>query len=195
MQTRRAENEIEPVSNHRVWQLETNPSPSSRPSALLYQRNAFQTPDGSYDSKTSWDKFLADVRTASREMHQTRKRRIQWREKTAGWCKWRARSQATLKGDFVEEFEVGYEIPRAIDEVTWSIKLGYRRNDAVMNDADLDLDERGLTEKAATGGESVASNADQNADDGARHKNGIEGVVEGSILWWLKHQAESVIAP
>jgi hypothetical protein len=59
----------------------------------------------------------------------------------AGWCERDVRQRAEEKGVFVEELEVGYEVEREVEGAKWSVKLGYRRNDAVVEDMDLELDE------------------------------------------------------
>ena len=42
------------------------------------------------------------------------------------------------RGEFVEELEVGYELEREVEGKKRVVKLGYRRNDAVIEDMDLD---------------------------------------------------------
>ena len=84
---------------------------------------------------------LQGVKTAASDMHQTRKWRSRGRKDAAGWCRWGARQRVKDRGNFVEELEVGYEIERTAGVESWIIKLGYRRNDEVLKDMDLDKED------------------------------------------------------
>jgi hypothetical protein len=59
----------------------------------------------------------------------------------AGWCERVVGQRAEERGVFVEELEVGYEVEREVKGAKWSVKLGYRRNDAVVEDLNSELDE------------------------------------------------------
>jgi hypothetical protein len=68
----------------------------------------------------------------------------------AGWCERGVGQRAEERGVFVEELEVGYEVEREVEGAKWSVKLGYRRNDAVVEDMDLELDGIAGPEKDGT---------------------------------------------
>ena len=105
-----------------------------------------------------WDVLLQDMKTAARDMHQTRKWRFRGRKNAAGWCQWGTGKRLKERGEFVEESEVGYEVERAVDDKTWAIKLGYRRDDAVVDELDLDEEDGG--EAAAVDTQRTAHNGD-----------------------------------
>lgn len=136
MQMWREKNEVERI---RVCQGQ----PSQQPPSMVYSVHALRSEDGSYVCRSDWDALLREVKDMARDIHQARKRREQERKSAAGWCKWGAKERVKERGDFVEELEVGYEIQREADGQKWWLKLGYRRHDAVVEDVDLEEDDRG----------------------------------------------------
>ncbi|ETI22977.1 hypothetical protein G647_04773 [Cladophialophora carrionii CBS 160.54] len=97
--------------------------------------------DGPLISQTGWDRLLREMRTMARHMHQARKRREEWRNMISDWCEQGVALRVRGRGAFVDELEVGYEVEREVDGTKWSVKLGYRRNDAVVEDMDSEWDE------------------------------------------------------
>jgi hypothetical protein len=138
LQKLRAEHEVLCVPTFRVYHFSHNDS--SRPSSSMANGvNAPRTRDISYTSKPDWDLLLREIRTAARDMHQIRKWRMDGRRNAAGWARWGAKQQVAERGEFVEEAEVGYEVPKKVDGQESSLKLGFRRKDAVVDDRDLHL--------------------------------------------------------
>ncbi|KIW75436.1 hypothetical protein Z517_10177 [Fonsecaea pedrosoi CBS 271.37] len=139
--------------------------------------------EGAHRCSTSmldWDVLLKSIKRASELMHRSRKWRIRGKKNAAGWCRWGAGRRVFHRGEFVEEAEVGYEVKREVDGQTWMIKLGYRRNDAVVEDMDLDggmdsADETIATEQGA-GGEEVPQ---ETLDSLVRSNSGGVDVVMG----------------
>ncbi len=115
--------------------------PFEQQSSMAYNVNALRSEDGLYVSQSNWDELLREMKSMARDMHQARKWREQGRKSVSRWCKWGANERLKERGDFVEEFAVGYEIERGADGEVWSVKLGYRRNDAVADEMDLDEDD------------------------------------------------------
>ncbi|KAH0846978.1 hypothetical protein FOPE_11965 [Fonsecaea pedrosoi] len=151
----------------------TRRSPSQAPLLL----------EGAYRSSASmldWDALLESIKRASELMHRNRKWRIRGKKNAAGWCRWGAGRRVFRRGEFVEEAEVGYEVKREVDGQTWMIKLGYRRNDAVVEDMDLDggmdsADETIAAQQGA-GGEEVPQ---ETLDSLVRSNSGGVDVVMG----------------
>ena len=155
MQLWREKNEIPRAPSH----------PMSSPSTA-HAANALRAEDSSFASESAWDKLLSETRVLAKVMHQARKRRDERRRNDAAWGKWGAKARVEERGEFVEEQEVGYELEREVDGEKCVLKLGYRRKDAVVEDADLDEDEavpKGETSQELQGGPTEGDSGD--ADD------------------------------
>ncbi|KIW71666.1 hypothetical protein PV04_03805 [Phialophora macrospora] len=113
--------------------------PSITPAA--YDLNALNNNPELLPSQSHWDRLLRQMRFMARHMHQTRKRAVEYRNIVAGWCEGGVGQRVKERGAFVEELEVGYELEREVEGAKWSVKLGYRRKDAVVADMDSELDE------------------------------------------------------
>lgn len=114
-----------------------------------YPTKAVLLPDCSYDSRTTWDHFLSEARSASKAMSKKRKWKLQGRRAVAGWCHWARVQIIDEKGEFIQDLENGIELVRKLSSQarppavtraqrrssaadaegkTWGIKLGYRRS-------------------------------------------------------------------
>ncbi|EXJ75579.1 uncharacterized protein A1O5_00085 [Cladophialophora psammophila CBS 110553] len=147
----------------RMWLKHNGPVPSTVPSQIHQPSSSTPPPDsmttlrgvGASPAWTmDWDVLLEEIRQASEKMHQDRKWKLRGKKNAAGWCKWGAKQRVKDGGEFVEKSAAGYEVEGEGEGRTWVVRLGYRRNDAVAEDMDLD-GEAADADGAVTGERSV----------------------------------------
>ena len=172
MQLWREKNEVDQVLIYEIQrphQQKLGPVPPP----AEYFLDALVNPDGSFASESYRDAFLQEVEWKARDMHQTRKWRTEGRRNAAGWCKWGAKQRSEDRGCFVEEDVVGYEIQRKVDRQEWVIQLGYRRDDTVLDDMDLDEEDGG--EDTPAGESAAVSSVPAGGDDQDRPSDRTAG--------------------
>ncbi|KIW26677.1 uncharacterized protein PV07_06492 [Cladophialophora immunda] len=171
------------LSSGPTWEEDdavSNSAPAQIPQSTSRAPLPLRGADRSSAPMLDWDVLLEDIRRASEQMHQDRKWRIRGKKNAAGWCKWAARQRINQRGEFVDQPEVGYEVEREVDGRTWVIRLGYRRNEAVVENMDVDgemadADDPVADEQGAGGGDAVQGTLNTPPNNNC---NGIDVVME-----------------